>query len=267
MMDRLSIDKYSTILLNMEAHPSIPTPSAQASALPSGLKPALFEQFARLGRALSHGQRLELLELLAQCEHPVDALARTMNLPVANVSQHLQQLKQAGLVRARRDGRSVIYRVAGPDVVALLAQLQQVAEGTLTEVTRLVQQLDDRDSVLPVPLEEVLRQARDGLVTLIDVRPPHEFAAAHLPGAVNLPLDALAQRLGELPPGREVLAYCRGPYCVMAVEAVARLREAGIPARRIAGGLPHWRLEGASLDGTQPGFAAHSGLTHPSDDD
>lgn len=223
---------------------------------PVAVKPALFEQFARIGRAMSHGQRLELLELLAQAENPVDALARTMNLPIANVSQHLQQLKQAGLVQARREGRSIIYRLASARVVDLLTAMQAVAAQTLSEVDALVQScLAPQDALEPVPLAAVMQRAQDGLVTIIDVRPPHEFAAAHLPGAINLPLAELAQRLGELPTGRAVAAYCRGRYCVLAFEAVARLRQAGFEARRIEEGIPRWIADGQPLEGLQTRYA------------
>lgn len=224
---------------------STPTP-------PTRFKPALFEQFARIGRAMSHGQRLELLELLAQTESAVDALARALKLPVANVSQHLQQLKQAGLVQARREGRSIIYRLASARVVDLLTVMQALAQDTLGEVDALVQScLTPQDAMEPVPLEEVMQRAQDGLVTIIDVRPPHEFAAAHLPGAINLPLGELAQRLGELPAGREVVAYCRGRYCVLSFEAVARLRQAGFQARRIEDGMPRWIADARALEGTR----------------
>lgn len=221
----------------------------------SRLKPALFEQFARIGRALSHGQRLELLELLAQGESAVDSLAQTLNLPMANVSQHLKQLKQAGLVTARREGRSIIYQVASPQVVQLLENMQRVAQSTLDEVGQLLMQLADQDAVQPVPLDEALRQARAGLVTLIDVRPPGEYAMAHLPGAINVPLSELARRLGGLPADREIMAYCRGPYCVLSFEAVKQLRAAGYRARRIDDGIPRWRAEERSLEGRQPHYA------------
>lgn len=216
------------------------------------VKPALFEQFARIGRAMSHGQRLELLELLAQGDSSVDVMARTMDLPVANVSQHLQQLKQAGLVRARRDGRFIVYSLAQPGVMSLLLAVQDVAQRALAEVDELVDTyLMAKDSLEPVPVLEALQRAQDHLVTVLDVRPAHEFAAAHLPGAINIPLPELRQRMGELPPGREVLAYCRGAYCVLSFEAVARLREAGFEARRVESGIPQWRVSEIPLEGSQ----------------
>lgn len=219
--------------------------------LSTPVKPALFEQFARIGRAMSHGQRLELLELLAQAESRVDSLAHTLQLPVANVSQHLQQLKQAGLVMARREGRSIFYRLATPEVAALLLVMQKVAQQALSEVDALVQTyLRAKDCLEPVALEEVLQRARSGRVTVLDVRPAREFAAAHLPGAVNIPLAELEQRLGELPADREVVAYCRGAYCVLSFEAVARLRAAGFAARRVEDGIPEWRVAGYVLEGS-----------------
>jgi rhodanese-related sulfurtransferase/biotin operon repressor len=221
--------------------------------LSTPVKPLLFEQFARIGRALSHGQRLELLELLAQAESPVDALARTMNLPVANVSQHLKQLKQAGLVVARRDGRSICYQLAGPEVAALLLSTQAVARKVLGEVDSLVQTwLSAKDALEPVAVEEVLRRARDGVVTVLDVRPAREFAAGHLPGAVNIPLDELDRRLAELPRDREVAAYCRGAYCVLSYDAVQRLRAAGLTARRVEDGIPEWLVAGQVLESSEP---------------
>lgn len=221
----------------------------------SGLKPALFEQFARIGSALSHGQRLELLELLAQGESAVDNLAQTMNLPMANISQHLKQLKQAGLVRARREGRSIIYRITSPQVVNLLETMQRVARSTLDEVGQLLLQLADKDSVQPVPLDEALQQAQAGLVTLIDVRPSSEYVMTHLPGAINVPLPQLARRLAKLPPEREIMVYCRGPHCVLSFEAVKRLRAAGYQARRIEDGIPRWLAENRPLEGRQPHYA------------
>lgn len=236
-----SLNHYSTILLN------------KILALSTSVKPLLFEQFARIGSALSHGQRLELLELLAQAESPVDALARTMGLPVANVSKHLQQLKQAGLVVARRDGRSICYRLAGPEVAELLLATQKVARTVLGEVDALVHTwLSSKDALEPVAVDEVLRRARDGVVTVLDVRPAREFAAGHLPGAVNIPLNELDQRLAELPRDREVVAYCRGAYCVLSYEAVQRLRAAGLTARRVEDGIPEWIVAGRALESGEP---------------
>ena len=212
-------------------------------------KALLFEQFARIGQALSSGPRLELLELLAQGEYSVDALAQLTGLSVANTSRHLQQLRLAGLIVARKEGQFVHYRLAGDEVIRLIYALGAVGETYSAEVERLIKTfLADKDSLEPVPAEEVLERARNGLVTLLDVRPSHEYAAGHIPGAINIPLTEINKRLHELPANREVVAYCRGPYCLMAFEAVALLRKKGRKARRLQDGLPEWRLRGLPIE-------------------
>jgi rhodanese-related sulfurtransferase/DNA-binding transcriptional ArsR family regulator len=209
------------------------------------LKHELFEQFARVGKALSSGPRLELLEYLAQGERSVEALAGVSGFTMANTSRHLQQLRLADLVVPRKQGQQVFYRLAGEDVVTLLNTLREVAERRVAEVDRLVPSyLAVKDTLEPVPAEELLDRARRGLVTVLDVRPPEEYAAGHLPGAVNVPLAELERCLGDCDPAKEVVAYCRGPWCVLAYEAVARLREKGVKARRLEGGLPEWRQAG-----------------------
>ena len=209
----------------------------------------LFNQFARVAKALANGYRLELLEYLAQGERSVDALAKVSGLTVANTSQHLQQLRQAGLVATRKEGVNVYYRLNGDDVVALLGKLRDVAEDHLAEVDRLVAAfLTVRDSLEPVPAGELLERAREGLVTVLDVRPLEEYAAGHLPGAVNIPLVELEKRLKEIDPTREVVAYCRGPHCVLAFEAVARLRGRGVQARRLKDGFPEWKQAGLPVE-------------------
>ncbi len=212
-------------------------------------KALLFEQFARIGQALSSGPRLELLELLAQGECSVDALAQLTGLSVANTSRHLQQLRVAGLIVARKEGQFVHYRLAGDEVVRLLYALGAVGESYSAEVERLVKTfMTDKDSLEPVPAEELLVRARKGLVTILDVRPTQEYAAGHVPGAINIPLPEINKRLHELPANREVVAYCRGPYCLMAFEAVALLRKTGRKARRLQDGLPEWRLRGLPVE-------------------
>ena len=212
-------------------------------------KTDLFRQFARIGNALSNGTRLEMLEMLAQQERSVDALGRALGLSVANASQHLKQLRHAGLVLARKEGQFVYYRVASDDVMRLFGALMLVGEKQLAEVERLVNSfLTARDSLEPVPAKELLRRVRDGVVTVLDVRPAGEFAAGHLPGAVNIPLDQLTARMRELPAKREVIAYCRGPYCLLAFEAVETLRKKGRQARRLEQGLPEWRLAGLPIE-------------------
>ncbi len=212
-------------------------------------KQDLFSQFARVGKALGNGNRLELLEFLAQGERSVEALAKVSGLSVANTSQHLQQLRQAGLVITRKDGQHVYYRLSGDDVIQLMGCLRRVAETHVAEVERLVNTyLTVKDNLEPVPADELLSRARDGLITVIDVRPPEEFAAGHLPGAVNIPLSQLEEHLADLPKNTEVVAYCRGPYCVLAYEAVARLRKQGYKARRLQDGYPEWKQAGLPVE-------------------
>jgi rhodanese-related sulfurtransferase/biotin operon repressor len=215
----------------------------------SGPKQRLFAELARIGKALAHGHRIELLELLAQRERSVEALARLTGLSVANTSQHLQTLRQAGLVTARKQGLYVYYRLADDRVTNLLENMRLLAEAHLAEVERLVRSyLAARDRLEPLTREELMARARAGLVTVLDVRPPEEFAAGHVPGAINIPLDQLEQRLGELPSDREVVAYCRGPYCLLAYEAVKRLRAHGFAARRLVDGFPEWRVAGFPIE-------------------
>ncbi len=213
------------------------------------VKQQLFEQFARIGMALSSPSRLELLELLAQAERRVDTLASLTGLTVANASQHLQALKRAGLIVARKDGQFVFYRLAGDEVARLLIALQAVGEAHVAEVEVLVRNyIDARDTLEPVDSTELAARARKGMVTVLDVRPPEEYAAGHLPGAVNVPVLELAKRLKELAKTKEVVAYCRGPYCLMSFEAVELLRAKGFKARRMVGGMPEWRLAGLPVE-------------------
>jgi rhodanese-related sulfurtransferase/DNA-binding HxlR family transcriptional regulator len=200
---------------------------------------------ARIGLALSSAVRLELLELLAQGERSVDELARLTGATVANASQHLQKLKQAGLIVGRKDAPFVRYRLAGDEVVALLDALGTAGQAYLADVDRIVRlYFTAKDDLEPVLAREVLDRARKGLVTVLDVRPPEEFAAGHVAGAVNIPIHELEKRLSELPRRREVVAYCRGPYCLMSFDAVQLLRRKGLKARRLKDGLPEWRLAG-----------------------
>jgi len=209
----------------------------------------LFNQFARVAKAMSSGNRLELLEFLDQGERSVDALAKVSGLTVANTSQHLQQLRQAGLVISRKQGQKVYYQLSGSDVSALLGSLREVAERRLADVDRLINDyLLVKDSLEPVPAVQLLERARDGLVTVLDVRPPEEYAAGHLPGAINIPLAELEKHLHEFDPGQEIVAYCRGPHCVLAFDAVCRMRGKGINASRLDGGLPEWRREGLPVE-------------------
>lgn len=206
-------------------------------------KREIFINLARIGTALSSPVRIEFLELLAQSERTVEQLATLSGATVANTSQHLQRLRQAGLVIGRKEGLYVYYRLAGDEVVGLLSALGKVGETYLSDVERIVRlYLTQKDDLEPVPAKELLDRARKGLVTVLDVRPPEEFAAGHLPGAVNIPIHELEKRLRELPKRKEVVAYCRGPYCLMSYDAVSLLRKKGLKARRLEAGLPEWRL-------------------------
>lgn len=212
-------------------------------------KQDLFEQFARIGSALSNGKRLEILECLAQRERSVDALASLTGLSVANASQHLKQLKQAGLVETRREGKYMCYRVADPEVLALLDLQRRVAEKRLAEVQQMVSSyLGARDSLEPIDADQLMARSASGDVTVLDVRPPEEYAAGHLPGALNITPDQLEAALEKLPRDRQIVAYCRGPYCVLSFDAVKLLRARGFDARRLDAGFPEWRLAGMPVE-------------------
>ncbi|SFR29165.1 Rhodanese-related sulfurtransferase [Lentzea waywayandensis] len=204
-------------------------------------KTALFDQFARVGKALASGKRLELLDLLSQSERTVDALAKSAGLGLTTASAHLQTLKQANLVATRREGTKIFYRLAGDDVAELFALLRTVADDRLPDVrsAREAYLGDDTDAV---SREDLLDRVRSGRATVIDVRPTEEFAAGHIPGAVSIPLNELADRLAELPADQEIVAYCRGAFCVLSHDAVRLLTARGRTARRLADGMLEWRL-------------------------
>ena len=213
------------------------------------LKRELYQSIAKVAQALASGNRLQLLEFMAQGERSVDSLAGMAGVTVANASQHLQALRRAGLVTARKEGQRVYYRVAGDDVVRLYDGLRVVAESRLAEVRQLVNEfLGDRGALEPVLAEELLARAKKGLVTVLDVRPREEFEAGHLPGAVNIPMDRLESELARLPKKREVVAYCRGPYCLMSFDAVLKLRQRGWKARRLNEGYPEWKAAGLPIE-------------------
>lgn len=204
-------------------------------------KTALFDQFARVGKALASGKRLELLDLLAQGERAVDALARAAELGLTTASAHLQTLKQANLVTTRRDGTKIYYRLAGADVAALYALLRAVATEHLPDV-EAARAAYLGPETQHVDRDELLRLARSGEVVVLDVRPPEEYAAGHIPGAISIPIDELAARLADLPMDQQIVAYCRGAYCVFAHDAVRLLTEHGRQARRLTDGMLEWRL-------------------------
>lgn len=208
-------------------------------------KKQLFTHFAQIAKAISNPNRLEMLEFLAQRECSVEDLASLMNLSIANTSHHLQQLKHVGLVNCRKEGQYVIYRISDDDVVGLMSELRKVAERHLTAVDQLIDDfLKVKDNLEAIPAETLLERVHAGLVTVLDVRPPKEFEAGHLPGAVNVPLSELKEKLKLLDASKEVVAYCRGPHCVLAFDAVAQLRKEGLKASRLDGGFPEWKLMG-----------------------
>lgn len=213
-----------------------------------GTKDALFEQFARIGHALASPKRIELVELLDQSEKTVELLSRQAQLPIKSTSAHLRVLRSARLVETRREGKHVVYRLAEPRVSALVQQLVGVARARLAEVEQLARAfLENRDTLSPVGLAELRQMVRRAEVVLLDVRPAEEFAAGHLRGARNIPLSELPRALVGLPRSRKIIAYCRGPYCVLAPEAVALLRRRGFRARRLEAGYPEARDAGLAV--------------------
>ncbi|OOY24477.1 ArsR family transcriptional regulator [Thioclava sediminum] len=214
-------------------------------------KMALLEEYALVARALSAPARLMLLEQLAQNERRVEALAEKTGLTVANCSQHLQQLRRAGLVTSRRDGKAIIYRLTDARTLTLLGVLGDVAERNLAQVEEILRGISNgEDAPEPINRNELAARLSEGSVTVLDVRPADEFADAHIPGALNMAVTELGKFLTDLDRNTEIVAYCRGPYCVYAHQAVAFLRKNGFNARRLDGGLPEWREDGRAIQAT-----------------
>lgn len=208
-------------------------------------KQVLFGQFAAVAKCLSHPHRLELLEQLAQGERSVEVLAQKVGLSTANASQHLRNMLRSGMVTCTREGKFVVYALADHAVLDLLSSLRKIAERNSAEVEKLVRTyFDNLDALEPVTRKELLRRLRGGGVMVLDVRPEDEYSLGHLPGAVNIPLRVLKNRLSQFKRSQEIIAYCRGPYCVLSYEAVAALRRLGFKARRLEDGLPEWRAAG-----------------------
>jgi rhodanese-related sulfurtransferase/DNA-binding transcriptional ArsR family regulator len=208
-------------------------------------KRTLFAHFAETAKALGHGRRLEILELLAQGERSVEALAERVGLSIANASQHLRLMRRTGLLASRREGKRILYRLNDASVLELTAALHCVAERNVADVREVIRgYFHERDALEPVSRKELSQRLKDGLVTVLDVRPEDEFATGHLPKAINIPLRELTGRLRQIPKNREVIAYCRGPYCVLAFEAVAILRRRGFKVRRLEDGYPEWKAAG-----------------------
>ncbi|MGO8724489.1 MAG: ArsR/SmtB family transcription factor [Acidimicrobiales bacterium] len=211
-------------------------------------KDAIFEQFARAATAFGSPKRVEIVDLLAQGERTVESIAKATGMLVANTSRHLQVLRNAGMLTSRREGLHVVYRVADDSVVAGYRGLRTLAESRISEVRQLAEAFfGEVDGADPVGVDELLARSKAGEVVVVDVRPRLEFEAGHLPGAISIPLEELSQRISELDPDTAVVAYCRGPYCVLAAQAVAKFRATGLHAERLASGPPDWRAAGVLL--------------------
>jgi ArsR family transcriptional regulator len=212
-------------------------------------KGLVFEQLAAIARGLGHPHRLELIEHVAQGERSVERLAQLSGLSVANTSSHLQQLRRSGFVQSRRDGKRILYRLGNGPILTLLSALRTYAEASQAEVREIVADYFHRlDALEPVARDSLLDRIREDAVTVLDVRPEDEFALGHLPGAVNIPLDKLERRLADLPGDREIVAYCRGPYCILSFEAVAMLRARGYTVHRLEDGYPEWKAAGLAIE-------------------
>jgi DNA-binding transcriptional ArsR family regulator/rhodanese-related sulfurtransferase len=220
-----------------------------ADAAHRGFKERLYAQLARVGKAIANPTRLELLDLLAQGERTVESLATELGLSMANASQHLQALREAGLVETRKQGLFVHYRLADDSVIALSRSVRLVAERRLADLDRVVRDhFGDRSDPEPVQLNELLERARSGKVLVLDARPAGEYAAGHIAGALSVPIDELHERLRSLPKNKEYVAYCRGPYCAYADRAIELLRASGRRARRLAEGFPEWKAAGFPIE-------------------
>ena len=219
-----------------------------------GPKQHVFASLAAIAQGLGHAHRLEMLEHLAQGERSVEDLAARAEMTLANCSRHLQLLRRAALVEGRREGKRVFYRLSGEEaVVGLLNALSRVGERNSAEIARVMASyFHARDELEPVSRTELLDRLRAGAATVLDVRPEDEFRQGHLPGALNIPLAQLERRLAELPPDQEIVAYCRGPWCVLSFEAVAALRQRGYRARRLEDGFPEWKVAGLPIGSVAP---------------
>jgi rhodanese-related sulfurtransferase len=219
------------------------------------VKDGLYDQFSRIGKAVAHPKRIELLDLLCQGERSVEVLAQAAALSVTNASAHLKVLREARLVETRKEATRVYYRLASDSVCGMFFALRDLAAERYAEVEMMVRDyFEARDQLEPVTQEELLARTEDGSVLVLDVRPTEEYAAGHIPGAISIPLAELETRLADLPPGAEIVAYCRGPYCVLAPQALGLLHRHGFTARRLQDGLPEWRQAGLPVEvGTTSG--------------
>ncbi|MBM4338175.1 MAG: metalloregulator ArsR/SmtB family transcription factor [Deltaproteobacteria bacterium] len=211
-------------------------------------KDAIYEQFARIGKAVSSPKRLELLDLLCQGERTVEILAKEAGISLANASQHLQVLRGARLVESAKSGQFVTYRLTDQAVCDFVLAMRVLAERELAEVEQIKRRfLEGKEGLEPVDRGSLVERVKEGRVVVLDVRPVEEFLAGHIPGAVSIPLEELEQKLSELPKDQEIVAYCRGPYCVLAIQAVEILREKGFQAFRMEDGVQDWRARGFSV--------------------
>lgn len=211
---------------------------------------AIHEQIARLGKSFSSAARLQIIHMLSQAPRTVEVLAEAIDQSTANTSHHLQKLRETRLVEAERDGVHMIYRLAGDDVAQVYRALRELGEERLLELREFLRELaDDSDELVDHDAEELLDRARRGEVTVLDVRPVEEFEAGHLPGAVSVPLEQLEEKIEQLPEDREIVAYCRGPYCALSKEAVEKLRREGFEATRLTEGVPDWKERGLPVEG------------------
>ena len=216
-------------------------------------KKALFDRFAQIGKALGQGNRLELLEALAQGERSVDALSQACGMPISNTSHHLQILREAGLLTSRKSGLQVFYRIADDEVLRLISGMRRIAHRQSAEVERIVRQhFESRDEFQPVRREELISLVRNGEAVILDVRPDGEYLSGHIHGAINISLENLERELETLPKRLEIVAYCRGPYCLLSFEAVELLRKNGFRARRLEDGYPEWKAENLPIEAGNP---------------
>lgn len=215
-----------------------------------GPKQTIFASLADIAQAIGHPHRIELVERLAQGQHSVEALAVACGLSVANASRHLQILRRARLVETERQGKHVLYRLAGDrEVVSLMSALGSIGERNHAEVRQVMADyFQSRDAMAPMSRSELLALLKENAVALLDVRPEHEYLQGHIPGALNIPIGELAARLATLPPHQEIVAYCRGPYCVMSFDAVALLRSRGYRVHRLEDGFPEWQAAGLQVE-------------------
>ena len=218
-----------------------------------GFKKQIFTQFSQIAKALSNGHRLELLELLAQGDRSVEQLASLSGLSVANTSQHLQNLRRSGLVDTRSEGHHVYYRLSDYHIMEIIGLIQKIAHKNLGAIDQLITTyLTCKDDLQPMSRDELLAKVRKGLVTVVDVRPEEEYQSGHLPNAINIELGKLKEQLSQIPSDKQVIAYCRGPFCVLAFDAVKQLRALGYEAQRLEDGFPEWKLEGLPVETPDP---------------